>query len=39
LQEELESAGFSVEQMCGDLKGEPLEANGNFIGVIASVVK
>ena len=37
LREELVSAGFSVEQMYGGLGGEPLEANGDFIGVIASL--
>ena len=36
LQEELSTAGFSVEHMSGGLKGEPLEMNGDYIGVIAS---
>jgi SAM-dependent methyltransferase len=39
LQEELVSAGFLVEEMSGGLKGEPLEAEGDFIGVIASLMK
>jgi len=38
LQEELVSAGFFVELMSGGLKGEPLEADGDFIGVIASLM-
>jgi SAM-dependent methyltransferase len=37
LREELVSAGFSVEQMYGGLRGEPLETDGDFIGVIASL--
>ena len=39
LQEELSAAGFSVEHMSGDLKGEPLKTNGDYIGVIASIGK
>ena len=39
LQEELSAAGFSVEHMSGDLKGEPLKTNGDYIGVIASFGK
>ena len=39
LQEELVSAGFLVEEMSGGLMGEPLEAEGDFIGVIASLMK
>jgi len=35
LQEELHLAGFTVELMSGGLKGEPLETNGDYIGVIA----
>lgn len=35
LQKELESAGFAVDQMFGGLTGEPLETDGEFIGVIA----
>ena len=37
LQQELNAAGFSVEQMSGGLTGEPLQAEGDFIAVIASV--
>lgn len=37
LQEELESAGLSVDQMFGGLTGEPLQTDGNFIDVIASL--
>ena len=37
LQKELGSAGFAVEQMFGGLRGEPLQADGDFIGVIASM--
>lgn len=36
LQEELRLAGFTVELLSGGLKGEPLETNGDYIGVIAS---
>lgn len=35
LQKELESAGFAVDHMFGGLTGEPLETDGDFIGVIA----
>ena len=38
LQKELCVAGFHVEQMSGGLKGEPLDTNGDYIGVIASFV-
>jgi SAM-dependent methyltransferase len=38
LQAELVAAGFAVEQMFGGLRGEPLEADGDFIGVIAGLV-
>ena len=38
LQEEMSAAGFSVEHMSGGLQGEPLETNGDYIGVIASFV-
>ena len=38
LQKELSAAGFFVEHMSGGLKGEPLDANGDYIGVIASFV-
>jgi len=38
LQKELSAAGFYVEHMSGGLKGEPLDANGDYIGVIASFV-
>ena len=37
LQAELGSAGFSVNQMVGDLTGSPLKTGGDLIGVIASV--
>jgi len=37
LHAELDSAGFAVDQMVGDLTGEPLRTGGDFIGVIASV--
>ena len=36
LQEELGKAGFSVEHMSGGLRGETLETNAEYIGVIAS---
>ena len=38
LQKELDSAGFTVESMYGGLRGEPLQAGGDFIGVIATVI-
>lgn len=34
---ELNTAGFSIECMAGDLAGAPLKADGNSIGVIARV--
>ena len=37
LEAELSSAGFSVDKMCGDLTGEPLKVDGDFIGVVANV--
>jgi len=37
LRAELDSAGFAVVEMAGDLTGAPLKANSDFIGVIASV--
>lgn len=37
LQRELETAGFAVDNMSGGLTGEPLQADGEFIGVIASL--
>jgi SAM-dependent methyltransferase len=37
LQAELSAAGFTVDQMVGDLTGEPLKTGSDFIGVIASV--
>ena len=37
LQKELGSAGFAVERMFGGLRGEPLQDDGDFIGVIASL--
>ena len=37
LQAELHDAGFAVEKMIGGLRGEPLEANTNTIGVIAGL--
>ena len=37
LQEELSTAGFSIELMSGSLRGEPLEPNGDYIGVIARI--
>jgi SAM-dependent methyltransferase len=37
LQVELNSAGFTADQMVGDLTGTPLKTNSNFIGVITSV--
>jgi SAM-dependent methyltransferase len=36
LETELNAAGFSVEQMVGDLTGKPPKPDGDFIGVIAS---
>jgi len=38
LQEELGPAGLSVDQIFGGLTGEPLQTDGNFIGVIASLI-
>lgn len=35
---ELMDAGFRVDLMAGDLSGEPLKKDGDFIGVIASKV-
>lgn len=35
LQAELNAAGFTVDQMVGDLSGEPLKTDSDFIGVIA----
>jgi hypothetical protein len=37
LRAELQAAGFTVEQMVGDLNGAPLEADSELIGVIATV--
>ncbi len=37
LQAELNSAGFAVDLMVGELTGEPLKTDGDFIAVIASV--
>jgi len=39
LQQELAGAGFAVEGMFGGLKGEPLEADGDVIGVLAKLMK
>jgi len=36
LQKELRSAGFAVDHMFGGLRGEPLQTDSDFIGVIAS---
>ena len=36
LQAELSAAGFTVNQMVGDLTGEPLKTDDDFIGVIAN---
>jgi len=38
LQKELESAGFAVDKMFGGLTGEPVQADGDFIGVIARLL-
>jgi SAM-dependent methyltransferase len=38
IEAELQNAGFGVGQMVGDLTGEPLKTDGDFIGLIASVV-
>lgn len=35
LEQELNAAGFTVVQMAGDLTGEPLETDGEFIAVVA----
>jgi hypothetical protein len=35
LEQELNAAGFTVAQMAGDLTGEPLETDGDFIAVVA----
>lgn len=37
IETELNSAGFSITQMVGDLNGEPLQPDSHLIGVIASV--
>lgn len=37
LEAELSSAGFSVDKMCGDLTGESLKVDSDFIGVVANV--
>jgi len=37
LKKELDSAGFAVESMVGGLRGEPLQTDGDFIGVVATV--
>ena len=34
---ELGAAGFTLEEMAGDLAGAPLKSEGDYIGVIASV--
>ncbi len=34
---ELKQAGFAVTQMAGDLTGEPLQQDGELIGIIANV--
>ncbi len=36
LQAELSAAGFTLDQMAGDLTGTPLKSDGDLIGVIAS---
>lgn len=37
LEAELRSTGFSTDQMVGNLTGEPLEKDSEFIGIIASL--
>jgi len=37
LEIELSYAGFAVEEMVGDLTGEPLTADGDFIGIVATL--
>jgi len=37
IQAELSAAGFTLDQMAGDLAGAPLKSDGDFIGVVASV--
>ena len=36
IQAELSAAGFTLDQMAGDLAGAPLQSDGDYIGVIAS---
>ena len=38
LQVELNAAGFTIDQLAGDLTGTPLESDSDYIGVIASPV-
>jgi SAM-dependent methyltransferase len=38
IETELMEAGFEVDLMVGELSGEPLKTNGDFIGIIASKV-
>jgi SAM-dependent methyltransferase len=38
IEAELSDAGFTVDQMVGDLNGEPLTQEGSHIGIVASVV-
>ncbi len=37
IEEELNDAGFKVVQMVGDLSGEPLKSESDFIGIVASI--
>lgn len=37
IEEELNDAGFKIIQMVGDLSGEPLKSESDFIGIVASI--
>jgi len=39
IEAELQSAGFEIEQMAGDLMGVPLMAKSDFIGIVAKLEK
>ena len=38
IEAELQSAGFEIDQMVGDLTGVPLQPKSDFIGVVAGTV-
>ncbi|TQV84280.1 class I SAM-dependent methyltransferase [Exilibacterium tricleocarpae] len=38
IEAELSDAGFKLDQMVGELSGEPLNPKGNYIGIVASLI-